>query len=168
MWNETKFYDRRYNRQYEENIKTEDRANELINYAKTTTTSILLERKKKSDDKLINLRDKISNKDLNNNNNNYSYNNTNININEICKDKIIEEINNIKNNFEKTEKELRNRIKDSKLINGKDNNNKKNEERNIKLLISSIEWMISSIKKLLNNRINNFMYIKKWYFLINL
>ena len=97
-----------------ENIKTEDRANELINYAKTTTTSILLERKKNSDDKLINLRDKISNKDLNNNN--YSYNNTNININDLCKDKIIEEINSIKNNFEKIEKEFRNRIKDIKLI----------------------------------------------------
>ena len=98
---------------------------------------------------------------MNNNNNNYSYNNTNININEICKDKIIEEINSIKNNFEKIEKEFRNRIKDIKLINGKDNNNKKIGEGNIKLLISSIEWMISSIKKLLNNRINNFMYIKK-------
>ena len=142
-----------------ENIKTEDRANELINYAKTTTTSILLERKKNSDDKLINLRDKISNKDLNNNN--YSYNNTNININDLCKDKIIEEINSIKNNFEKIEKEFRNRIKDIKLINGKDNNNKKIGEGNIKLLISNIEWMISSMKKYLNDIINNFMYIKK-------
>ena len=141
-----------------ENIKTEDRANELINYAKTTTTSILLERKKNSDDKLINLRDKISNKDLNNNN--YSYNNTNININDLCKDKIIEEINSIKNNFEKIEKEFRNRIKDIKLINGKDNNKKKIGEGNIKLLISNIEWMISSMKKYLNDIINNFMYIK--------
>ena len=138
-----------------EDKKTEEIADELINYAKTTTTSYLLERKKNSAEKITNLKDKMVNKNLNNNKIS-SYNNEDINMNNLCREKIIKEIKNIKNYLEKVEKEYRCKIKNLDLIKGK-YNNKKIKEGNIKLLNSNVDWMISSLKDYLNNCLNHFM-----------
>ena len=142
-----------------ENKKTEEIADEMINYAKTTTTSLLLERKKNSDGKIINLKDKIANQNLNNNK--IISNN---NIDDINKNNLLgenKEISKIKNKFEKIEKEFRRRINDNDIINENDFNNKIIVKENIKTLKSSIEWMISSMKDYLNDCMNHFIKIKK-------
>ena len=143
-----------------ENKKTEEIADEMINYAKTTTTSYLLERKKNSDGKILYLKDKIVNQNLNNykiSSNDIDY----IHMNNLLGEKIIEEINNIKNKFEKIEKEFRRRINDNDIINENDINNKKNIKENLKSLKSSANWMISSMKDYLNDCMNYFKKIKK-------
>ena len=144
-----------------ENKKTEEIADEMINYAKTTTTSYLLERKKNSDGKIVNLKDKIVNQNLNNNKIISNNNIDDTNKNNLLGEKIIKEISKIKNKFEKIEKEFRSRINDNDIINENDFNNKIIVKENIKTLKSSIEWMISSMKDYLNDCMNHFMKIKK-------
>ena len=144
-----------------ENKKTEEIADEMINYAKTTTTSYLLERKKNSDGKILNLKDKIVNQNLNNNKIISNNNIDDINKNNLLGERIIKEISKIKNKFEKIEKEFRSRINDNDIINENDFNNKIIVKENIKTLKSSIEWMISSMKDYLNDCMNHFMKIKK-------
>ena len=67
------------------------------------------------------------------------------------------EIDNIKLNFDRLEKEYRNRVKDIDISikneNGKDNG--------IKLLKSSVEWLIFSMKDVIKNSMNDLTQIKK-------
>ena len=164
-----------------ENIKIQERADEVANFAKNATSIFFFNHKKKLDEKISNLQEKLSLTTLSNNKispyNKVDITNANgfitsfgttvdslspsdkINMNAFCLDRIISELNTIKINFEKLEKEFRNRIKNINLE--IENENIKNNESNINLIKSNVEWLIASIKNYLNNNINQFIKMKK-------
>ena len=163
-----------------ENQKIQEKADEVANFAKNATSIFFFNQKKKLDEQISNLKERLSLKTLGNNKissyNKVDVTNGNgfitsfgstvdtfptdkINMNAFCLDRIISELNNIKSNFEKLEKEFRNRIKNINLEN--ENENKKGKENNINLLKSNVEWLIASIKNYLNDNINQFIIMKK-------
>ena len=144
------------------------REKEEKNIAKITTkfqNHFFWNHKKKLDEQISNLKEKLSIKAMNNNKLS-SYNKVDI-AKEGFKtsygsttdsvDKMKGEIDNIKLNFDRLEKEYRNRVKDIDISikneNGKDNG--------IKLLKSSVEWLIFSMKDVIKNSMNDLTQIKK-------
>jgi hypothetical protein len=148
-----------------ENQKRQERADEVANFTKNAASHFFWNHKKKLDEQISNLKEKLSIKAMNNNKL-YSYNKVDI-TKEGFKtsygsttdsvDKMKGEIDNIKLNFDRLEKEYRNRVKDIDISikneNGKDNG--------IKLLKSSVEWLIFSMKDVIKNSMNDLTQIKK-------
>ena len=75
-------------------------------------------------------------------------------MNNLYLNKIIGEINNVKNNFDKLEKEFRNKVKDV-------GENQIGKGNGIKKLKSNIDWMIDSMNNILKNSLNQFAQMKK-------
>ena len=148
-----------------ENQKRQERADEVANFTKNAASHFFWNHKKKLDEQISNLKEKLSIKAMNNNKLS-SYNKVDI-TKEGFKtsygsttdsvDKMKGEIDNIKLNFDRLEKEYRNRVKDIDISikneNGKDNG--------IKLLKSSVEWLIFSMKDVIKNSMNDLTQIKK-------
>lgn len=165
----------------QENKKRQESADDVANFTKSATSHFFWNHKKKLDEQISILKEKLSIKTFSNNklksyhkdditNGNgfkTSYGSTvdslatmdKIIINNLYLEKVINEINNIKNNFENLEKEYRNRVKDTNLEIGNDNN--KFKDGCIKLLKTSVEWLINSMKDILNDSLNQFKQRKK-------
>ena len=148
-----------------ENQKRQERADEVANFTKNAASHFFWNHKKKLDEQISNLKEKLSIKAMNNNKLS-SYNKVDITNGGFktsygsttdSVDKMKGEIDNIKLNFDRLEKEYRNRVKDIDISikneNGKDNG--------IKLLKSSVEWLIFSMKDVIKNSMNDLTQIKK-------
>ena len=152
-----------------ENQKRQERADEVVNFTKNSASHFFWNHKKKLDEQISNLKEKLSIKTLNNQRLS-SYNKIDITNGKEFKtsygstsdtlgynDKIKNEMNNIKLNFEKLEKEYRNKIKDIDI----NNKNENAKENGIKLLKSSTEWLIFSIKDTIKNSMDELLQMKK-------
>ena len=162
-----------------ENQKRQEIANDIANFTRHATSHFFLNHKKKLDEQIANLKEKLSIKTLSNNKF-ASYNKVDIingsafktsygstndsllpldkiamnDMNNLYLDKIIGEINNVKNNFDKLEKEFRNKVKDV-------GENQIGKGNGIKKLKSNIDWMIDSMNNILKNSLNQFALMKK-------
>ena len=73
-------------------------------------------------------------------------------------DKIINKINSINQSVEDLVNEYRNRVKDTDIDYG--NNNLKLQKSSIKILKTSIDWLISFMKDILKDSKNQFIQMK--------
>ena len=148
-----------------ENQKRQERADEVANFTKNAASHFFWNHKKKLDEQISNLKEKLSIKTMNNNklssynkvdfaNGGFktSYGSTTDSV-----DKMKGEIDNIKLNFDRLEKEYRNRVKDIDIS----IKNENGKENGIKLLKSSVEWFIFSMKDVIKNSMNDLTQIKK-------
>ena len=161
--------------------KRQERADEIANFAKTATSHFFWNHKKKLDQQILDLKEKLSIKTGDNNKiTNYnkmditsgsgfktSYGSTadsfgavdKMVMNNLYIEKIIKELNSINKSFEELVNEYRNRVKDTDLNFG--NNNIKSQNSSIKILKTSVDWLISSMKDILKDSINQFNQLKK-------
>ena len=80
-------------------------------------------------------------------------------MNNLYIEKIIKEIDSISKSFEELVDEYKNRVKDTDLDFG--NNNIKSQKSSIKILKTSVDWLISSMKDILRDSKNQFHQMKK-------
>ena len=80
-------------------------------------------------------------------------------MNNLYIDKLIKEINSLSMSFEELVNEYRNRVKDADIDFG--TNNIKSQKSSIKLLKTSVDWLISSMKDILKDSKNQFHQMKK-------
>ena len=80
-------------------------------------------------------------------------------MNNLYIDKIIKEINSISESFEELVNEYKNRVKDTDLEFGE--GNIKSQKSSIKILKTSVDWLISSMKDILKDSKNQFHQMKK-------
>ena len=159
----------------EAKLKNEKNAKEIANFAKTAAANFFTEHKKKLDKQILDLKEKLSIRDNDTKLNNYNkmditktnYGSTADSFGGMDKtmmtnlyvDKIINEINSINQSFEDLVNEYRNRVKDTDIDYG--NNNLKSQKSSIKILKTSVDWLISSMKDILNDSKNQFNQMKK-------
>ncbi len=161
--------------------KRQAKADEIANFAKTATSHFFWNHKKKLDEQISELKEKLSIKTSDNNKiANYnkmditsgsgfktSYGSTadsfggvdKIMVNNLYVDKIIKEINSISESFEELVNEYKNRVKDTDVNFG--DKNIKSQRSSIKILKSSVDWLISSMKDILKDSKNQFHQMKK-------
>ena len=161
--------------------KRQAKADEITNFAKTATSHFFWNHKKKLDEQICDLKEKLSIKTSDNNKfANYtkmditsgsgfktSYGSTadsfgavdKIMVNNLYIDKIIKEINSISESFEELVNEYKNRVKDTDLDFGE--GNIKSQKSSIKILKTSVDWLISSMKDILKDSKNQFHQMKK-------
>ena len=161
--------------------KRQEKADDIANFAKSATSHFFWNHKKKLDEQILDLKEKLSIKTNDNNKfANYtkmditsgsgfktSYGSTadsflgldKVMMNNLYIEKIIKEIDSISKSFEELVNEYRNRVKDTDLDFG--NNNVKSQKSSIKILKTSIDWLISSMKDILRDSKNQFLQMKK-------
>ena len=161
--------------------KRQEKADEIANFAKTATSHFFWNHKKKLDEQIMELKEKLSIK-TNDNNKFSNYNKMDITsgsgfktsygstadsfgvvdktlMNNLYIDKLIKEINSLSMSFEELVNEYRNRVKDADIDFG--TNNIKSQKSSIKLLKTSVDWLISSMKDILKDSKNQFHQMKK-------
>jgi hypothetical protein len=162
--------------------KREQNAEDITNFAKTATSRFFWNHKKKLDEEIFDLKEKLSIKTGENNKCN-TYNRLDVSngsggfktnygstadsfgnvmdkkMNNFFIERMIREVSSISDSFEELVNEYRNRVKDTDLDFG--NNNVKSQKSSIKILKTSIDWLISSMKDILRDSKNQFLQMKK-------
>ena len=148
------------------NKKIEVEGDEIINFAKTAASDFFTQKKKNYDNQISELKGKLSTK------NNDDFQITSMSKNDIITgvtnefnnkdfyiEKIVHEISSINSCFDDLIKEYKNRVKSCEI--NFDNDNFKAQKSGIKVMKTSAEWLINSMKEILQDSKNQYLAKKK-------
>ena len=148
------------------NKKIDDEGDEIINFAKTAASDFFSQQKKNYDSQISELKGKLLIK------NNDDFQLTNMSKNDILSgasndysssdfyiEKIVHEISSIISFFEDLVREYKNRVKECEI--NFDSDNFKAQKSGIKVMKTSVDWLINSMKEILEDSKNQYLTRRK-------